>query len=359
MHNISTQIFPKFLPHHPGTNNEQIYCSKCLQNYSAIAPKAFHDIFCNGYYLCHKCGRTEKLLTGLQDHIAKEHTGITCPFGCVISNQDTGNPTDLQHHLLVRHKIYLCIFCDESLRTETQFLDHLGQEHDCKIDANSLLILTVDKAATSVLCNFCQKPIDEPENLADLLLHYKTEHKSNLSALVRTMSRIPMYTHKEKPSTQESSVSADNKLSECVVTANLCTELSKQFSLVNNVLPFYGYRDFDPSLVECVVSSDDDSDADELDQYPKQCEYCLRSATISKPKSSSRRQLVLMAHEHMARHLFKLKPSKFRCCVCMKSLFGKNLGVYKHIQNMHNNITFETQKCPFCDDIFERRSKLR
>lgn len=357
------------------TTDEQIYCSKCLQNYSAIAPKTFHDIFCNGYYLCYKCGITEKQLNCLNDHITNEHNGSnTCPFGCKfdVANQDDdtlmGNPTDLQHHFLVRHQIYLCIFCDETFPNEYAFVSHLLTEHEAQSNANSLLlIVTGDKGITSILCNFCKQPIEEPENLVDLLMHYRQVHKSNLSALLRMMTRIPMYTHKIKlTATDEddsfcSSLNGNTSSSTASNNSIISTVLTKQFSLVNNVLPFNGYRDFDPSLVECVVSSEEDSDDDEGDPYPRQCEFCLRTPphNVSKPKLSSRRQFVLMAHEHMSKHLFKLKPNKFRCCVCMKSLHAKHLGVYKHIQNMHNNITFETQKCPFCDDIFDRRSSLR
>lgn len=273
----------------------------------------------------------------------------------------------LNQHYSSHHSFKACDLCNVVLDLKKQSLtyaDHLRAQHDTASDicpdvlaARSFVDLAdgVDESTKTISkfhCRLCSKE----KMLINFQGHFLNNHKLTMHTFLQMTNQFVAH-HPAKLLDRLGVVATNKKIAESQRTN--VDDLLEHFEMMRKEeLP--GGRssetvfDFDSSLVQCVVSTDEDEDSED-----------------DGTAGSSRRLFCLFCSESAAgrfnigKHLqgvhgFRVKNFDNRCSLCRKT-FGSRLAFARHNRIYHTSSDTNNAllKCPFCDETNSSRDEMR
>jgi hypothetical protein len=335
---------------------EEVVCQICNKEFSKVAPKPLHDVFCLGSSVCDNCEGTFSSPNQLSNHKDSEHISILCKFGCKKSLKFD----QLESHVRQIHDIEECNLCG-IVNSSNRISTHLKDQHQL-VDLESYQkrkLYRVDDE--KVWCNFCNNDITSlMGDLTITIHHYQSIHDVSLEALLRNLDRNPTLSNKVL---ENGDLNGESLMGEPEENVDHYIE-NFTVQRIPNINESIMIKDFDTSLVYCVgFENSDDEEIDplksaEVEPNPNQtqgdkkfeCEFC-----------SYRFQTRHFLYDHLKKkHEFKLIHANPRCSPCEIN-FATFQTFNKHLKRLHKTgkVGRKSLKCPFCSNVEFARKRER
>lgn len=373
------------------TNQETITCLICDLNYKEKLKLTKHMRYkhINPDLDCDECDSKFRSITNLKHH-KLNHTGYM-PFSCKVCDKRFPLKYPLKHHMQVHHKLYACLTCSETFRTNKLLTEHMkmhaiqkpaaGQRHvfqksadekqprslfrcdycDTQFSAKKTLEHHLEKNnsynPSELICVNCDGQF---ESGCQYVCHFTNKHTDLLTCLIcdrqfSKMERLTVHMQRVHISTVQF------KCNECDATfrqlCNLqqhqrthtgerpykCSICGKSFPL-NSTLKLHMRFHLDERPYQCTVCGKMFHSAGLLTEHMKnhtkvrshKCGQCYRSFMTAK---------TLLEHEE--RH----KNSSVECPVCQKVLRSrKNFSQHMLLHRTGP----KRYKCRFCAAEFSQ-----